>query len=120
MPPTRCLPIALQQVWTNLISNAIDAFPAKGCLTIRTQLKDRDGKQWCVVSFEDNGSGIPIELQQQIFELNFTTKKEGNFGLGIGLSVCQQIVHQHNGFIRVESKCDQYTRMSVWLPYRQY
>ncbi|WP_159651987.1 ATP-binding protein [Vibrio atypicus] len=120
MPPTRCLPIALQQVWTNLISNAIDAFPTKGCLTIRTQLKERDGKQWCVVSFEDNGSGIPIELQQQIFELNFTTKKEGNFGLGIGLSVCQQIVHQHNGFIRVESKCDQYTRMSVWLPYRQY
>tara|TARA_Y100001956_G_scaffold81541_1_gene99387 strand:- start:724 stop:2655 length:1932 start_codon:yes stop_codon:yes gene_type:complete len=114
-----CLPIALQQVWTNLISNAIDAFPQRGQLTITTELKQRDRRQWFVVSFKDNGHGIPVELQQQIFELNFTTKKEGNFGLGIGLSVCQQIVRQHGGFITVESQQDQFTTLSVWLPFAQ-
>ncbi|EGA70280.1 response regulator [Vibrio sinaloensis DSM 21326] len=114
-----CLPIALQQVWTNLISNAIDAMPQKGKLVIATNTRTQDGRDWFVVSFEDNGHGIPIELQQQIFELNFTTKKEGNFGLGIGLSVCQQIVRQHGGFISVESETHHFTRMSVWLPLSQ-
>lgn len=114
-----CLPIALQQVWTNLISNAIDAMPQKGKLVIATNTRTQDGRDWFVVSFEDNGHGIPVELQQQIFELNFTTKKEGNFGLGIGLSVCQQIVRQHGGFISVESEIHHFTRMSVWLPLSQ-
>lgn len=112
-----CLPVALQQVWTNLISNAIDAFPEKGLLTISTELQQRDNRQWFVVNVQDNGQGIPVELQQQIFELNFTTKKEGNFGLGIGLSVCQQIVHQHGGFITVDSEQNKFTKMSVWLPF---
>ncbi|NIY81506.1 ATP-binding protein [Vibrio hepatarius] len=116
LPPVRCLPTGLQQVWTNLISNAIDAFPEKGQLTITTQQVSKYGKPWAVVSIEDNGHGIPENLQQQIFELNFTTKKEGNFGLGIGLSVCQQIVHQHGGHIEVASEQGKYTRMSVWLP----
>ncbi len=116
LPPVRCLPTGLQQVWTNLISNAIDAFPEKGQLTITTRQASKYGKPWAVVSIEDNGHGIPKNLQQQIFELNFTTKKEGNFGLGIGLSVCQQIVHQHGGHIEVASEQGKYTRMSVWLP----
>ncbi|MGC9491270.1 ATP-binding protein, partial [Vibrio genomosp. F10] len=46
----------------------------------------------------------------------FTTKKEGNFGLGIGLSVCHQIINQHNGRIEVESVPNEFTRMAVWLP----
>ena len=54
-----------------------------------------------------------------MFTLNFTTKKEGNFGLGIGLSVCQQIVHQHGGQIKVDSVVGQFTKMSVWLPFSQ-
>nr|WP_262500534.1 sensor histidine kinase [Photobacterium damselae] len=56
------------------------------------------------------------ELQRKIFELNYTTKREGNFGLGIGLSVCQQIVNQHLGRISVESKSGSYTKMIVTLP----
>lgn len=78
-----------------------------------------NGKPWVVVSFEDNGQGIPQEVHEKIFELNFSTKKEGNFGLGIGLSVCQQIVHQHGGHIQVASEIGKYTKMSVWLPLRQ-
>lgn len=116
IPPIRCLPIALQQVWTNLISNAIDAFPEKGQLDIHTLVEEKDGSQFAVVSFKDNGHGIPQELLQQIFALNFTTKREGNFGLGIGLSVCQQIIHQHNGWIDVDSTPGEYTNMRVWLP----
>ncbi|ROV59305.1 ATPase [Vibrio ponticus] len=119
LPNIRCLPIALQQVWTNLISNAIDAFPPQGVLTITTSMQHKDGKQWAVIEVQDNGSGISPELKEQIFALNFTTKKEGNFGLGIGLSVCQQIIHQHGGIIEVTSNVNQYTKMSVWLPIDQ-
>lgn len=119
IPPIRCLPIALQQVWTNLVSNAIDALPEKGCLTVETSEINKNDKPWVVVSFEDDGQGIPQEIQEKIFELNFSTKKEGNFGLGIGLSVCQQIVHQHGGHIRVASEIGKYTKMSVWLPLSQ-
>lgn len=119
LPQLPCLPIALQQVWTNLISNAIDAFPEKGCLTIRTELTHHNDQQWIVVSFIDNGCGIPTEIKDKIFSLNFTTKKEGNFGLGIGLSVCQQIIHQHGGKISVDSCLGEFTQMSVWLPVSQ-
>ncbi|WP_070965159.1 ATP-binding protein [Vibrio sonorensis] len=119
LPPVSCLPIALQQVWTNLVSNAIDAFPAKGCLTIKSAIEHRNGQEWAVIRFSDNGSGIPKEIQERIFALNFTTKKEGNFGLGIGLSVCQQIVNQHGGEIKVESTPEQSTTMAVWLPCNQ-
>ncbi|MGP8304751.1 ATP-binding protein [Vibrio sp. YIC-376] len=116
LPRILCQPIALQQVWTNLISNAIDAFPEKGILKIQTRLVEKDHKNFAVISFEDNGCGIPETQKNAIFELNFTTKKVGNFGLGIGLSICQQIVTAHNGWIEVESELNNYTRMTVWLP----
>lgn len=116
IPPLRCLPIALQQVWTNLISNAIDAFPERGILHIRTRMEEKNDQTYAVISFTDNGCGIPDELKDQVFALNYTTKREGNFGLGIGLSVCQQIVLQHQGWIDVDSELGHYTTMSVWLP----
>ncbi|CAM2916030.1 ATP-binding protein [Vibrio neptunius] len=118
IPPILCMPTALQQVWTNLISNAIDALPDKGKLQIRSETRCLHGKKWLVVSFQDNGIGIPKHLQRQIFTLNFTTKKEGNFGLGIGLSISEQIVHHHGGRIDVQSQAGKYTRMSVWLPFK--
>ncbi|NOH80479.1 cyclic nucleotide-binding domain-containing protein [Vibrio sp. RE86] len=119
LPALQCQPIALQQVWTNLISNAIDAFPDKGILSITTKVALRDHRDWALITFEDNGAGIPSSIKDKVFSLNFTTKKEGNFGLGIGLSICQQIIHQHGGHIEVESETDQFTRMSVWLPITQ-
>ncbi len=116
IPKILCQPIALQQVWTNLVSNAIDAFPEKGLLKIQTKLVEKDSKNYAVISFEDNGCGIPEAQKEAIFELNFTTKKVGNFGLGIGLSICQQIVTAHRGWIEVDSQLNKYTRMTVWLP----
>lgn len=116
IPAVRCLPIALQQVWTNLIANAIDALPERGTLHIQTKLAEKNAQTYAVISITDNGCGIAPQLQQKIFALNFTTKREGNFGLGIGLSVCQQIVRQHQGWIEVDSQPGEYTTMHVWLP----
>lgn len=119
LPNTLCQPIALQQVWTNLISNAIDAFPDKGELVIQSRLVEKGSQTYAVISFKDNGCGIPESQQKAIFELNFTTKKEGNFGLGIGLSICQQIMAGHKGWIEVESELNHFTCMTVWLPITQ-
>ncbi|MGF1679951.1 ATP-binding protein [Photobacterium minamisatsumaniensis] len=120
LPPLYCQPIALQQVWTNLISNALDAITEPGQIRIATRLApyhhSQAGQHAIEVIVEDSGKGIPAEQQQQIFELNYTTKREGNFGLGIGLSVCQQIVQQHNGNIKVESEQGRFTKMIVTLP----
>ncbi|OAN13681.1 ATPase [Photobacterium jeanii] len=119
LPSLRCQPIALQQVWTNLISNALDAITEPGEIRIQTRFTPHSQQNAIDIVVEDNGKGIPTTQQQKIFELNFTTKREGNFGLGIGLSVCQQIVHQHYGTITVESEPDQFTRMIVTLPLHQ-
>ncbi|PSW17275.1 ATPase [Photobacterium sanctipauli] len=120
LPALYCQPIALQQVWTNLISNALDAIDEPGEIHISTRLApyhhSQTGQHAIEVIVEDNGKGIPREQQQQIFELNYTTKREGNFGLGIGLSVCQQIIQQHNGSIKVESELGRFTKMIVILP----
>jgi len=116
LPTLNCQPIALQQVWTNLISNALDAIDEQGEIHISTHYTPGSEQQKIDIVIEDNGKGIPLERQQQVFELNYTTKREGNFGLGIGLSVCQQIIHQHNGTIRVESEPGEFTRMIVTLP----
>ncbi|WP_332403292.1 ATP-binding protein [Vibrio metschnikovii] len=116
LPAISCLPIALQQVWTNLISNSVEAFPEHGVLIITSELRQQGNHAYAVISFTDNGCGIPKERQDEIFTLNYTTKREGDFGLGIGLSVCQQIVRQHQGWINVDSEVGQYTTMQVWLP----
>jgi C4-dicarboxylate-specific signal transduction histidine kinase len=116
LPKVLCMPIALQQVWTNLVSNSLDAMSSSGKLTISTKLADVSNRKYVCVSFKDSGSGIPQNIIDTIFELNYTTKKEGNFGLGIGLSVCQQILAQHSGWIEVQSIEGEYTLMDVFLP----
>ncbi len=117
LPQMYVQPNALQQVWTNLISNALDAVKGKvGDIHIETHIVEYDNKPFVQISVADNGCGIKPELQDKIFELNFTTKKEGNFGLGIGLSVCQQIVRQHQGWIEIESEPDVGTKMIVTIP----
>lgn len=118
IPNITCQPIALQQVWTNLISNALDALPSDnhGELIITTEFESKEFPSSIVVTFHDNGHGIPDDIQDKIFELNYTTKSEGNFGLGIGLSVCQQIIKQHGGHIHVKSELGKYSKMIVVLP----
>ncbi|SHF05796.1 ATP-binding protein [Vibrio gazogenes] len=110
-------PTALQQVWVNLLSNALDALPEhNGKIEIHTRQVEHQHRAYLCVTVNDNGTGIPAELQDRIFELNFTTKKEGNFGLGIGLSVCQQIIQQHQGWIQLNSQVGEGTTIDVYLP----
>ena len=116
LPRLLCQPLALQQVWTNLLSNALDALPERGTIEITTSQKYRDQQAYWVVEIKDNGHGIDSANLETIFSPNFTTKKEGNFGLGIGLSISQQIVTAHSGFITVDSEPGSYTSMQVWLP----
>jgi signal transduction histidine kinase len=89
----------LNQVWTVLIENAIDAMPDGGMLRLRTRLEG----QMASVEVWDSGVGIPAELQSRIFEPFFTTKAPGK-GLGLGLDSVMRIVGKHSGFVRVESK----------------
>jgi signal transduction histidine kinase len=89
----------LNQVWTELIENAIDATPRGGTIRLKTKLQG----QMAMVEIWDSGCGIPAELQSRIFEPFFTTKAPGS-GLGLGLDTAQRIVSRHSGFIRVESK----------------
>lgn len=106
----------LNQVWTNILDNAIDALkdmpPGEGLITIRTQ-KDGD---WAIVEIEDNGPGIPADIQSRIFEPFFTTKPPGE-GTGLGLDISYNIVvNKHRGDIRLESEPGR-TCFQIWLPF---
>jgi signal transduction histidine kinase len=100
----------LNQVWTNIIDNAIDAMGGKGELRVRTYREDA----CVVVEIGDNGPGISAEVQPHIFEPFFTTKRVGE-GTGLGLDTVQRIVKKHRGTIQVSSKPGD-TRFRVWLP----
>ena len=100
----------LNQVWTNLIDNAIDAMSGKGELRVRTYRDDN----CVVVEIADNGPGISAEIRAHIFEPFFTTKAVGE-GTGLGLDTVQRIVRKHRGNIQVTSKPGD-TCFQVWLP----
>jgi len=100
----------LNQVWTNIIDNAIDAMHGKGELRVRTYRDDG----CVVVEIADNGPGIPPDVQSHIFEPFFTTKGVGE-GTGLGLDTVQRIVRKHRGNIHVNSKPGD-TRFQVLLP----
>jgi len=99
LPRIPVYPGELNQVWTNLIDNAVSAMSGTGTLTIRTAL-DRD---YVVVEFVDTGTGVPPEIKGRIFEPFFTTKPVGQ-GTGLGLDISWRIVvGRHHGDLRVES-----------------
>jgi signal transduction histidine kinase len=90
----------LNQVWTNLIDNAIDAMEGQGELTLRT----RYDEQWLIVEIEDGGPGIPEDIQPNLFD-PFTTTKAPGKGTGLGLNIAHNIVAQkHQGRIDVHSQ----------------
>ena len=103
----------LNQVWTNLIDNAIDAMDGRGNITIRTRYQ----QPWVIVEVEDDGPGIPTEIQPRIFNPFFTTKPVGQ-GTGLGLNISYNIIQKHQGEIKVYSRPGQ-TRFEVWLPVSQ-
>ena len=100
----------LNQVWTNLIDNAIGAMGGKGILRVRTFREDT----CVVVEIGDNGPGIPLDVEPHIFEPFFTTKGVGQ-GTGLGLDTVQRIVRKHRGNIQVDSQPGD-TRFQIRLP----
>ena len=100
----------LNQVWTNIIDNAIDAMGGKGELRVRTYREDT----YVVVEIGDSGPGISPDIKPHIFDPFFTTKGVGE-GTGLGLDTVQRIVKKHRGNIQVTSKPGD-TCFQVWLP----
>ncbi len=99
LPRIYALGSELNQVWTNIIDNAIDAMDQRGELILRTRQED----QWVIVEIQDNGPGIPAEIQSKIFNPFFTTKPVGK-GTGMGMNISYNVIKKHAGDIRFSSQ----------------
>jgi signal transduction histidine kinase len=111
LPPIQAYASELNQVWTNLIDNAIDAMHGEGTLTLRARRAD----DWVEVQVEDDGPGVPADIRSKLFDLFFTTKAPGE-GTGLGLAISRNIVvKKHRGEFDLESR-DGCTRFTVRLP----
>ncbi len=110
-PLVFCNPGQLNQVFLNLLSNALHAMPGQGTLTITTKVEH----DFYIVEISDTGCGIPEDIQKKIFDPFFTTK-DVNQGSGLGLSISYTIIKGHKGKLMVESKLGQGSTFSVHLP----
>lgn len=99
LPRIKCYPDELNQVWTNLIQNALHAMDYKGVLRVNGYTKDNN----IIIEISDTGHGIPEDIRPRIFEPFFTTKKQGE-GSGLGLGIVKKIVAKHDGEISFESQ----------------
>ncbi|MBN2431418.1 MAG: tetratricopeptide repeat protein [Acidobacteria bacterium] len=111
LPEMACFPAELNQVFMNLLTNAIQAIAGEGVITIRTRREDDMAR----IEFRDTGQGIPSDRLARLFEPNFTRQGE-RVKAGLGLPTCLQIVRQHHGTIEVESTPGQGTTFTVSLP----
>ena len=112
LPEIECFPSRLNQVFMNLLVNAIQAIDGEGTITVRTSASDA-----CIrLEFRDSGRGVPPDVLPRIFDPGFTTKGVG-VGSGLGLAICYQIVREdHGGEISVDSKPGEGTTFTVTLP----
>jgi signal transduction histidine kinase len=123
VPPLECIPGQLDQVWLNVLTNAVDALGDRGVLAVRTRVEDdpplapRPGPH-AVVSVRDDGAGMAPEVRARVFDPFFTTKPEGQ-GTGLGLSVSYGVIERHGGTIAVESTPGRGTTFTLYLPLRQ-
>ena len=142
IPPIYCFPDELNQIWTNLIHNSIQAMQGNGIIQIEIKLVSTPDlknlqspipitykveeeniekysyNQYLSITIEDNGPGIPPEIQKKIFEPFFTTKKAGE-GSGLGLHIIQKILSKHKGYLELHS-IPARTRFTIYLPARLY
>jgi two-component system, NtrC family, sensor kinase len=109
-------PDRLQQVFINLVNNALDAMPEGGGLRVTTSFEpDGDGAGRIVVDFADTGTGMTEEVRAHIFDPLYTTKKRGH-GTGLGLVVVRQVISEHGGTIEVESEPGRGARFRLTFP----
>ena len=104
----------IRQVFLNLLLNARHAMEEKGGeLMVRTRQAERDGRQWAVGEVIDTGGGISSHARDNMFNLYFSTRKEGS---GLGLATSKRITEEHGGWIDVESETGKGSQFSVFLP----
>jgi len=113
IPLVKCQQDEICQIWTNIITNAIQAMGEGGTLTI--SLSSLQDKGTVLVTFTDNGPGMPENVRQRVFEPFFTTKPKGQ-GTGMGLDISRQIIERHKGRIDVSSTPGEGTTFYVELP----
>ena len=111
LPPVTCFPAKINQVIMNLLSNAVDACDAGGCVTVRTRYEGESIQ----IEVNDTGNGIDPSIRDRIFDPFFTTKPVGQ-GTGLGLSISYGIIQEHGGTIEVESSPGCGTTFVVKLP----
>jgi signal transduction histidine kinase len=114
IPEIECYPGQLNQVFMNILSNAIDAIKDKGTIMIETSKSNGAIR----ISIKDTGRGIPKEIQSKIFEPFFTTKEVGK-GTGMGLSITHGIIEKHSGTIEVKSEAGQGSEFVILIPEKQ-
>ena len=100
----------MKQLFINLIDNAVDAIIKNGTILINIDKTSNDDIN---IKIEDNGMGMTDKIQSNVFNLYYTTKAKGT---GIGLSIVQRIISEHNGTISISSKRDVGTTISIILP----
>ena len=117
LPPAEVDREQIKQVILNMLLNAIDATPENGKITVKTRSFTKPGGEpYVQIEFTDTGCGIPVEHIEDIFNPFFTTK---NTGSGLGLSISNQIVQDHKGYIDVESQLEKGSSFSINLPVHQ-
>ena len=117
LPQVPCLAGELNQVFLNLIVNAVHAIEDVGDAKGRIRISTRRTDDWAEVRVSDSGCGIPTEMQHRIFDPFFTTKEPGR-GTGQGLAICHAVVtKRHGGAIALESECGNGTSFTVRLPF---
>ena len=105
------------QAVNNLLSNAVDATPEGGKITLNTSMNDLHNVHYITVEVKDTGVGISKEKINMIFEPFYSTKEIG-IGTGLGLSICKKIIDEHNGLITVESESGKGTSFKLFFPYQ--
>jgi signal transduction histidine kinase len=117
LPPVAGDPGLLQQVFLNLITNAIDALPQGGVLTISTSpsLGVSQNGHFVEVTVQDSGSGMSEEVKRKAVEPFFTTKEPGK-GAGLGLAICNEIIRSHHGKLEIESQEGKGSTIRLQLP----
>jgi signal transduction histidine kinase len=117
LPLVECYPAQLNQVFMNILINAIDELKnlklkSNKQITINTEIGE---KNLILITIKDNGSGIPLQIQPKVFDPFFTTKPVGK-GVGLGLTVSYEIIEQHQGKIKIISEPGQGTEVVIELP----
>lgn len=115
LPLVQANPQELEQVFLNLLLNALDAMPEGGELGVVVEICPDGGAEHVCVTVSDTGPGIPDDVQERIFEPFFSTKPEGR-GTGLGLSICHGLVKSHGGKIELSSRLGEGARFTVRLP----